>query len=356
MNPSDIPTNSYGPIVLFGSGETLPASGKAYEFVASKIENPLQIAILETPAGFQPNSKIVAQKVGYFIAKRLQNFDPTIQLIPARSLNDVNSPNNPDILKGMLSAKWIFMGPGSPTYTVSQLKDSLALDYLYAKHNMGAALTLSSAGVLALSSLTLPVYEIYKVGEDLHWTEGLNFFSRFGCDLVLVPHWDNKDGGAELDTSRCFMGIERFMKLIAMLPENSTILGIDEQTAMIILFENKPKIIVSGKGTVTTIINKVNRVFPQGEYDAQDLGIHITFPQHKDPKIEEIKTKIREYADNRTEKPEETIIHLANLRLDARKNRNWEKADELRVQIEEKGWMIKDTANGFTLNQKSPKN
>ena len=56
-----------GPVLFFGSGETLPASGKAYEFLARKIGEKPRISILETPAGFQPNSFQVAREIADFL-------------------------------------------------------------------------------------------------------------------------------------------------------------------------------------------------------------------------------------------------------------------------------------------------
>ena len=56
----------------------------------------------------------------------------------------------------------------------------------------GTALIFASATSLASSAFVLPVYEIYKVGEDLHWKPGLNFFSDFGLDLVFISHWNKQ--------------------------------------------------------------------------------------------------------------------------------------------------------------------
>ena len=50
-----------GPIALLGSGETLPSSGKTHEFVARRLPDKPRIVILETPAGFEPNSDFVAE-------------------------------------------------------------------------------------------------------------------------------------------------------------------------------------------------------------------------------------------------------------------------------------------------------
>ena len=68
----------------------------------------------------------------------------------------------------------------------------------------------ASAGAIAIGRYTLPVYEIYKAGHDLHWQDGLDLFGPFGLNLAFVSHWNNGEGGADLDTSHCFMGKERF--------------------------------------------------------------------------------------------------------------------------------------------------
>ena len=86
--------NTFGPITLFGSGETLPASGAAYEFTAAYLKASPEIAILETPAGFQPNTEIVARKVAEFIETRLQNYHPATRIIPARISEGKYSTNN----------------------------------------------------------------------------------------------------------------------------------------------------------------------------------------------------------------------------------------------------------------------
>lgn len=346
--------NQYGPIVLFGSGETLPASGKAYEIIAKSLGKQLQISILETPAGFQPNTEIVAKKVSDFISTRLQNYAPSIQLIPARSTNSNYSPNNIEIVDKMLLSNWIFMGPGSPTYTIRQLQNSLALDYLYALNQTGAALTLSSAGVLAMSALTLPVYEIYKVGEEIHWKNGLNYFSQFGSELVLIPHWNNKDGGTELDTSRCFMGTKRFEILREMLPENMPIIGIDEQTALIFQFKPEPKVKITGKGSVKSIVGTKEKVFPPGEYQLTDLGTSFNKDFEERKKLKEIKEKILTLRSEKTMAPGKHIIQLANYRLKARNEGDWKTADDFRNKIEAEGWTIQDTSESYLLVPKVP--
>jgi len=341
-----------GPIILFGSGETLPAAGPAYDFIAEQLDNRLDISILETPAGFQNNSENVARDVANFINRRLSNFNPNTHLIPARAKNSALSPDNPEILKPLLTSNWVFMGPGSPTYTIRQLQESLALKYLYALHSLGAALTFSSAAVLAISALTLPIYEIYKVGEDLHWVQGLDFLGPYGQKIVFVPHWDNKDGGENLDTSRCFMGMERFEKLLRMLPEGITIVGIDEQTSLSINFGNLGLYQIFGKGEVTVMQKNMIHTFSKGIFSQNEIGIDLSIPERQtlaDNKIWETILQARKIPDTPT--PQE-IVSLSRKRESARLAKNWDESDRIRIEINNLGWDVQDTPDGPMLNQK----
>ena len=67
--------SSPGLVVLLGSGETLPFSGKIHEFVAQRLPKHGNVAILETPAGFEPNCDQVAGKIKSYLEQRLQNND-----------------------------------------------------------------------------------------------------------------------------------------------------------------------------------------------------------------------------------------------------------------------------------------
>ena len=54
--------------------------------------------------------------------------------------------------------------------------------------------------------------------------------------------------------------------------------------------------------------------------------------------------------EEKQEIPEE-ILKLANERLEARLNKNWAKSDELRDLIKEKGFLIKDSKEGFEISK-----
>src|SRR6266704_3482829 len=112
----------------------------------------------------------------------------------------------------------------------------LAWHAILARHRLGAPLILASAAAIAASAHALPVYEIYKVGEDLGWKTGLNLLGAFGRNVAIVPHWNNHEGGEELDTSHSFMGQDRFERLLELLPPDVDVVGIDEHTALMLDF------------------------------------------------------------------------------------------------------------------------
>ncbi len=342
-----------GPIALFGSGETAPSGQKIFDFLFKLMPDAPRVSIVETPAGFEPNSEQVARNVSEFIQDHLQNYKPKIQLIPARKKGTDFSPDNPEIALPILESDMIFMGPGSPTYAVRQLERSLTWEYMQARHRLGAGLALSSATTVAISAAALPVYEIYKVGEDLHWNNGLDFFLPYQLPLVFIPHWNNQDGGVELDTSRCYMGKSRFDKLMKMLPEDQIVIGIDEHTGLIIDFKTECLHVI-GLGTVTILIGDSEREICTGcSIELSELGdFDLCDPldgisEQSWQKALDIQQQIQNPVI-----PSPDIVQLAEKRENARALKDWDLADQIRIQIDNLGWIIQDNPDGYHLVKK----
>ena len=212
---------------------------------------------------------MLAQDVKAFFEHSLQNFKPQVTIVPARRRGD--GPHGTDeasLLDGIDGASYVFAGAGSPTYAVRHLADSRLWRAVAERLEHGATLALASAMALAVSTHTLPVYEIYKVGAELAWTPGLNLFgSLLGMDLAIVPHWNNNEGGQKLDTSHCYMGNDRFDELKAMLPAETMILAIDEHTACVFDL-GREQARVHGNGSVSVI----------RDGEAQAFAADQTFP------------------------------------------------------------------------------
>ena len=372
MNPAK-PDHTPGPILLFGSGETSPTGQRAFEHLFRQLPHSPKIAILETPAGFEPNSADVAGRLGDFISHHLQNYDPQVQVLSARKRGTPQSPNNSEVIAPIYQADMIFLGPGSPTYAVRQLQGSEAWYSLVARHRLGAALALASAGVIAFSAYALPVYEIYKVGEDLHWKPGLDFFKSFQLPLVFISHWNNTEGGEKLDTSRCFMGQERFRRLVHLLPAGLTIVGLDEHTALYLDLQANTCTVL-GNGSVTLIHTGEKHPGALAEDELQGTGLveiarlsegHVHIFDHGDEfQIQRLGTFQLPQPDQdipaeiwqraiavQREKEKSPVIppevqSLVEQRETARNNQEWGLADDLRDQIDEAGWQVIDTPDG----------
>src|SRR5688572_14317656 len=93
-----------GQIAFLGSGETSLAGGRIFEALARRLPPSPRIALLETTAGFELNSDMVAGKVADFLKTRLQNYKPILDVVPARKKGTEFSPDNPEILKPLLYA------------------------------------------------------------------------------------------------------------------------------------------------------------------------------------------------------------------------------------------------------------
>lgn len=339
-----------GPIALLGSGETSLAGGRIFESLAAQLAAPLKIAILETPAGFELNSAQVAGRVADFLKTRLGNYKPVIDLIPARKKNSSFSPDDPQILTPLLTANLIFMGAGSPTYAIRQLQGSLAWEIMRARQRQGAALVFASAATIAISAWAVPVYEIYKVGQDVQAGPGLNLFRSFGVTLSCVPHWNNTDGGDDVDTSRCFIGMERFEQWRAQVPPENLTLGLDEHTGLVLDFASRA-CRISGVSSVSLVKEAEPRIHPAGSlFPLEELGLAEAPVDDIRPEAWELIRQAQAPTKNGEQPPAE-LRALAEKRLQARNAKDWDQADRLRQQIQAAGWLVKDLPEGWQLTR-----
>jgi peptidase E len=235
-----------GTIVLMGSGELTATMVEVHKELLARLGSEAKAVFLDTPAGFQLNAdQISAKAVEYFR-------DKVGHPMAVAAFKSKDAPSALDLEKAFLTlrqADFVLVGPGSPTYAVRQWEGTPIPDILARRIEDGACLVAASAAALTVGACTLPVYEIYKVGEELRWVPGLDLLGRFGLNLVVMPHWNNAEGGTH-DTRFCFMGESRFRSLESLLPEGVHVLGMDEHTACIIDF-SRNEASIRGIGAVT---------------------------------------------------------------------------------------------------------
>ncbi len=235
-----------GKIVLMGSGELTATMVEVHKSLLSQLHENRQAAFIDTPAGFQLNVDQISQKAAEYFHNHIQH---PLTIASYKSHEHTTDFDAEKAFHTLRESDYILIGPGSPTYAVRQWKQSPIPEILTQCVTRGGTLVAASAAALTVGSHTLPVYEIYKVGHDLKWEAGLNLLGQFGFNLVVVPHWNNAEGGTH-DTRFCFMGEPRFRKLEALLPAKVSILGLDEHTACIIDFD-KNLVEIKGLGRVT---------------------------------------------------------------------------------------------------------
>jgi hypothetical protein len=256
-------TNELGKIAILGSGETSPnLVGVHRELLEGEASS--NCFMIDSPFGFQENADQLVEKIQDFYKTSL-NIE--INLASFRKIEELNSKSFFKTIQLLESASFIFAGPGSPSYA-SKLWSGNQIQSILLKHlSEGKNALFASAAATTLGENTLPVYEIYKVGKDPFWEEGLNILNAYELSCSIVPHFNNKEGGNH-DTSYSYVGKNRMEKLLKQ--SYSNILGIDEHTALIIsgkegLFR------VQGLGKLTVINKKGIHEFDNGT--TEDLTI-----------------------------------------------------------------------------------
>jgi len=251
-----------GTLTLMGSGEMTTTMVHVHRHIMDGIKGAVQPVFIDTPANFELNvDSISLRAVEYFTT----HFGLTLDTISFPTATYPTPAQMEAVLRKLRRANYLFAGPGSPTYAVRAWRHTAVFETMAGKLASGSHLVFASAAVTAMGRWTLPVYEIYKVGLDLHWIEGLDLLGRYGLDLAVVPHWNNSSGETH-DTSRCFMGEVRLRKLAQMLPPTIVILGIDEFTACIVEpGEQRCRVFGQGAVTIRTLDGAPDRVFASGE-------------------------------------------------------------------------------------------
>ena len=238
-----------------------------HQDLIARVSDPrLNAILLDTPFGFQPNAdEIAARTINYF----RQHVGCEISLASFR--HGAQAPANAlELLIGRLGqANYVFAGPGSPTYALRHWRDRGVRELLVEKVLQGGCVAFASAAAIGLGAYALPVYEIYKVGDDPSWTAGLDLLGEIGVRCAVIPHYNNREGGTH-DTRYCYMGESRLRLLESMLPHETLILGIDEYTACIIDVEAQ-SVTVRGRGGVTARRQGTERLWKRTTFPLSEL-------------------------------------------------------------------------------------
>ena len=374
-----------GLLTLIGSGEVSAGMVRVHRRLLAHPGAAARLAFLDTPAGFELGAEAIAAR---FVEYFQQRFDLPLAVAVHHRADDPPQAIAA-ALQVLAGSSYILAGPGSPSYAARQWRESQVFRAVVERWRAGAQLVFASSAAIAISAHTLPVYEIYKVGQDLHWVAGVDLLGPFGLNLAIVSHWDNAEGGTH-DTRACFMGIERFERLRALLPAEAVVLGIDEHTACTIDLQAGTAE-VHGKGGVSILSGDrhlrhehgqafpVTDLRPQGggapaitsftEAESDTLArvaAHFAGGETADglraaaqsvaPEVAALLHQAAAALDDQPpcdENEARLLDLLIEVRLGLRRAKQWPLADQVRDRLSELGYELRDTPQGTTWEKRA---
>lgn len=362
-----------GVLALLGSGETAPGMTKIHRELLEPIAN-LEAVNLDSAYGFQLNVPQMSEKLEEYFATSLNVKLTTLRFPSYEKASDLERVLFKERVR---HANYVFAGPGSPTYALAQWAPLRFGDDLLSVLDKDGTLCISSAASLTLGAFTAPIYEIYKVG-DPHprWHDGLNLLGALGLNCVVIPHFDNNEGG-NYDTRFCYLGEPRLLELESQLPDGVATLGVDEHTALVLDFA-RDTLSVKGRANGYWRINGETLVLKKGtSIDMGELRNESVVPRPTIPvAVHEaaLPVDLAEVAAAGGEEGLEALARLVqlastggagfidptplvegvlNARMAARAQGQYDLADELRDVLVNAGIDVQDTPSGSVWSIRS---
>ena len=221
---------SKGVLAILGSGETAPGMTKIHRSLFEGIDAEIKAVNLDTAYGFQENVPQMTEKLADYFHTSLH---VTVKPLHFSSYEASDELSRAIFKQEVREANYVFAGPGSPSYAINQWLPLHLAEDLSAVLAKGGTLCFSSAAAATIGTFSPPVYEIYKAGAAPYWNPGLDLLSEFGLSCVVIPHFNNAEGG-NYDTSCCYLGLRRLKLMEDELPRDVSVLGVDEHTALIL--------------------------------------------------------------------------------------------------------------------------
>jgi len=232
-----------GSLALVGSGEYLP---QMKEFEQSLINDglannkkPIYIQIPTAAARESENRINYWRSLGEVAAKSL---GVTQSFLPIFTRDDAN---NLQLLKNVDDAALIYLSGGDPHYLAETLRDTLLWDLILENWQSGGSLAGCSAGAMAFSGY-VPHFRLSRAQP----TQGFGLLK----EVRVIPHFD-----------KFFKWIpDSAAKHLLDLPGDSTLIGIDEDTAVVKRANQDWQ--VWGKGKLHLLKGQTPGQFVAGEF------------------------------------------------------------------------------------------
>lgn len=211
-----------GPIALVGSGEYLPHMEDVDRQLLEQVGGTAaRVVVLPTAAGLEePASPQRWARDGVRHFSRLGAKTEAVDILVRKDAFDARW------LARLEQADLVYFSGGSPRYLVETLEGSPAWEVIRARHAAGAVLAGCSAGAMAFGGLTLQPRRLWMLASVDGRPPEVSWYPALGLVpwLIVLPHFDRW-------LSR--MGRDTLVRLAAALPEGMTLIGVEEDTALV---------------------------------------------------------------------------------------------------------------------------
>jgi cyanophycinase-like exopeptidase len=196
-----------GPIALVGSGEYLPVMTEIERsLIAGRAPRYVQLATAAAPEGEASLARW--HRLGREQAERLGVEQVVVDV---RTREDADNPAFADLIAG---AGLIYLSGGNPAFLAETLRGSAVWQAILDAHDAGSALAGCSAGAMAMSDWAPRMRDIRSDNPT-----GLGLVDH----VRVIPHFDKMLAWVP----------DMLRNALLRLPEGTTLLGIDEDTALV---------------------------------------------------------------------------------------------------------------------------
>lgn len=229
---------SPGPLALVGSGEYLPVMAEVESMLlAGRPPRYVQLPTAAAPEGEQSLQRWL--DLGAAQADRLG-----VEQVPV-VVRDRAEADSPDLAALVDGAGLIYLSGGNPAYLAKTLRDTRVWTAIVAAWQTGSALAGCSAGAMALTGWVPSMRTL-----DRDPDPGLQIVPS----LRVLPHFDKMLGWAP----------DLLTRAVLRAPAGTTVIGIDEETAIVDLTGAGHSWQVHGRQQAWVLADGPRRGFPAG--------------------------------------------------------------------------------------------
>jgi cyanophycinase len=204
-----------GALALVGSGEYLPVMAETDRFLLDTVGGAAgaRVVVIPTASALEPGMPERWNTMG------VEHFRALGARVSPVLLLNRDDAHDERVLAELRGADLYYFSGGNPQHVIETLRDTPAWQIIHAGYAAGAVLAGCSAGAMMLGGYTLSVRAVMR-GQPPQWLPGLGILPG----IVLMPHFDRVAD---------FAGEEMFRAILSAAPPGTTLVGVDEDTALV---------------------------------------------------------------------------------------------------------------------------